>query len=299
VDNQDSDGIASAAHKIWRCDETGIELQRGRNVSSYQLPAHFHEDYQFMLVETGAREISFRGDRRIFGGNYLTIVNPGETHSTGCHGECGSSFKTMHLPAAVWTKSSNELGIPATDPLFPFEVENSYVLRTFARLHEAVAGEGNTLRSAELLTEFIDVLVSSCRLRRRRRGEAKGDDRRLNLVRHYIEDNYAQNVTLEELADLAGLSKFHLLRSFSQFAGMPPHAFQTRLRLNRAKKLLSQGKPLKQVAAAVGFADASHFGKHFLRIIGFTPKFYQQAVAAGAGRPQSEQEGSPSEPLDL
>ncbi len=251
-----------------------------------------------MLVETGAREISFRGDRRIFGGNYLTIVNPGETHSTGCHGECGSSFKTMHLPAAVWTKNSNELGIPATEPLFPFEVENSYVLRLFAHLHEAVESEGNTLRSAELLTEFIDVLVNSCRLRRRRGRIAKGNERRLSLVRDYIEDNYAQNLTLEEFADLAGMSKFHLLRSFSEFAGMPPHAFQTRLRLNRAKRLLSQGKPIKQVAAAVGFADASHFGKHFQRIIGFTPKSYQQAVAAAAGRSQSEHEVSSTEPSD-
>lgn len=293
----DDHGAPSAAHKIWRCGETGIELQRGRNVSRYRLPAHFHEDYQFMLVETGAREISFRGDRRIFGRDYLTIVNPGDTHSTGCHGESGSSFKTMHLPASVWTRYSNELGIPATEPLFPFEVENRYVLGVYARLHEAVAGEGNTLRSAELLTEFIDVLVSSCKLRRRGGGTAKGNERKLSLVRHYIEDNYAQNLTLEGLADLAGLSKFHLLRSFSEFAGMPPHAFQTRLRLNRAKRLLSQGKSIKQVAVAVGFTDASHFGKHFVRIIGFTPRVYQQAIAADAAGSQALQASS-TEPPD-
>jgi AraC-like DNA-binding protein len=265
-------------HKIWRLGNTGIELQRGRNVSTYKLPAHFHDDYQFMLVETGAREINFRGDKRVFGNDYLTIVNPGETHSTGCHGEYGSSFKTMHLPVSVWTKGADEHGTTATEPLFPFKLENGYVLKVFSRFHELVESEGSTLQSEELLAELADILVSSCKLRRRRNERPKGVERKLNLVRDYIEDNYAKTLTLDELANLAGLSKYHLLRSFSDTLGMPPHAFQIRVRLNRAKAMLSDGMAIKRVAAAAGFADPSHFGKHFVRLIGLTPRNYQRAV---------------------
>lgn len=277
--NIDSDR-RSSAHKIWTLSDTGIELQRGRNVRNYELPAHFHDDYQFMLVDTGAREINFRGDRRVFGGEYLTIVNPGETHSTGCLGEHGSSFKTMHLPVSVWTKRAKELGISSNEPLFPFTVENGYVLKVFDRLHALIESDGITLCSEELLTEFTDILVGSCKLRRRRNERTKGLERKLDLVRDYIADNYAKSLTLDELATLASLSKYHLLRSFSDAIGMPPHAFQIRVRLNKAKRLLSRGVPIKQVAAATGFADPSHFGKHFIRSVGFTPRSYQRAVDA-------------------
>jgi len=270
----------SSVHKIWGLGDTGIELQRGRNVKSYELPAHFHDDYQFMLVDSGAREINFRGDRRVFGSEYLTIVNPGETHSTGCLGDHGSSFKTMHLPVSAWAKRSDELGISSNEPLFPFEVENGYVLKVFGRLHEVIESEGITLRSEELLTEFADILVGSCKLRRLRNGKTIGVERKLCLVRDYIEDNYAKTLILDELATLAGLNKYHLLRSFAAAFGMPPHAFQIRVRLNKAKRMLSGGMRIKQVAAATGFADPSHFGKHFIRSIGFTPRNYQRAVDA-------------------
>jgi AraC-like DNA-binding protein len=267
----------SGAHNIWRLGNTGIELQRGRNVSSYKLPAHFHDDYQFMLVESGAREISFRGDKRVFGGDFLTIVNPGETHSTSCHGEHGSSFKTMHLPMSVWAKGHDQLGMISGEPLFPFAVENGYVLKLFSRLHGLVESEGSTLQSEELLAEFADALVSSCKLRRRNE-RPKGVRRRIYLVRDCIEDNFAKPLTLDELAGVASLSKYQLVRSFSDALGMPPHAFQIRVRLNRAKKMLSDGMPIKQVAAATGFTDPSHFGKQFFRLIGFTPRSYQRAV---------------------
>jgi AraC-like DNA-binding protein len=270
----------SSAHKIWGLGDTGIELQRGRNVKAYELPAHFHDDYQFMLVDTGAREINFRGDRRVFGGEYLTVVNPGETHSTGCLGEHGSSFKTMHLPVSTWAKRGDEPGISSNEPLFPFEVENGYVLKVFGRLHEVIESEGITLRSVELLAEFADSLVSSCKIRRRRSERTAGVEGKLYLVRDYIEDNYAKTLVLNELATLAGLSKYHLLRSFTEIFGMPPHAFQIRVRLNKAKRMLSGGVCIKQVAAATGFADPSHFGKHFIRSIGFTPRSYQRAVDA-------------------
>jgi len=273
--NVDNASSRSSAHRIWRLGSTGIELQSGRNVRTYKLPAHFHEDYQFMLVDTGAREINFGRDRRVFGNEYLTVVNPGETHSTGCLGEQGSTFKTMRLPVATWSNGTND-GLTG-EPLFPFEVENRYVLRLFRRLHELVESAGNTLQSEELLAEFAEALLNSCRLKRRN-SMPKGVERRLNLVRGYIEDNYAKTLSLDELASLAGLSKYHLLRCFSDAVGMPPHAFQMRVRLNRAKAMLSAGMPIKRVANATGFSDPSHFGRHFVRVVGFTPRSYQSAV---------------------
>jgi AraC-like DNA-binding protein len=275
--NLEKAGNPASAHKVWTLGGTGIELQSGMNVSSYELPVHFHDDYQFMLVGSGAREITFRGDRHVFGGEYLTVVNPGESHSTRCHGEHGSTFKTMRLPVSTWaTDISNPTSISA-GPLFPFEVENKYVSSVFRRLHEVVESEGKTLHSEELLAEFAEALLNSCRLRRRS-SSPRGVERRLNLVRSYIADNFAKSISLDELTSLAGMSKYHLLRCFADAFGMPPHAFQIRVRLNKAKAMLSTGIPIKQAAAMTGFTDPSHFGRHFVRLVGFMPRNYQLAI---------------------
>jgi AraC-like DNA-binding protein len=60
---------------------------------------------------------------------------------------------------------------------------------------------------------------------------------------------------------------------------MPPHAYLVQIRLLRAKALLRRGRPIAHVASATGFADQSHFTRHFKRLMGVTPAKY-----AGQGK---------------
>jgi AraC-like DNA-binding protein len=85
------------------------------------------------------------------------------------------------------------------------------------------------------------------------------------------------NVDLETLAKRAGLSRFHALRAFKQRYGLPPHAYQLCLRVYHARRLLLDGAPAADVALRCGFADQSHFTRHFKRFIGVTPMQYARA----------------------
>ena len=96
----------------------------------------------------------------------------------------------------------------------------------------------------------------------------------IQRVRSYLEENYAQNIALAQLTSIAGLSPFHLLRSFRDQVGLPPHAYQIQTRIIRAKQLLAMGLSCVDTAMAVGFADQSHFTKHFKRIVGVPPGQY-------------------------
>ncbi|HEY9707766.1 MAG TPA: AraC family transcriptional regulator, partial [Oculatellaceae cyanobacterium] len=95
-------------------------------------------------------------------------------------------------------------------------------------------------------------------------------------VQDYLEDNYAENVSLEQLASIACLSPFHLSRVFRKEVGLPPHAYQIQVRVNRAKTLLSRGWSIGRVALEIGFASQSHFGLHFKQRVGVTPGQYVQ-----------------------
>jgi len=97
-------------------------------------------------------------------------------------------------------------------------------------------------------------------------------------VADYLREHYAEAITLEQLAAVAGMSAFHLARSFKKAIGLPPHVFLTQLRLQQAKRLLARGVGLAEAAAAVGFYDQSALSRHFKKIYGVTPGQYARAV---------------------
>jgi AraC-like DNA-binding protein len=93
-------------------------------------------------------------------------------------------------------------------------------------------------------------------------------------ARDYLHEHYAENVTLEKLAKVAGLSQFHFCRAFRKAIGVSPHVYQIQVRIDRAKTFLLQGIPIAQVASETGFYDHSHFGNYFRRLVGVTPSNY-------------------------
>ncbi len=81
-------------------------------------------------------------------------------------------------------------------------------------------------------------------------------------------------VSLDGLAAAAGLGRFALLRAFQRRFGLPPHAYQLQLKIERARTLLRSGQSAAWVAGELGFCDQSHFTRHFKRILGVTPGDY-------------------------
>jgi transcriptional regulator GlxA family with amidase domain len=162
-------------------------------------------------------------------------------------------------------------------PFFPSPIIlDRDLANRFSKLHAALEGTASDLeRDSHLLSVLTQFVLrhadapSSPNPVRRERGAVK-------LVREYLEDNYAENVSLEQLARLASLSTFHLARVFAQEVGLPPHAYQLGVRLARAKGLLLRGRPVAQTAFETGFADQSHLTRHFKRLVGIPPGRYAQ-----------------------
>jgi AraC-like DNA-binding protein len=79
---------------------------------------------------------------------------------------------------------------------------------------------------------------------------------------------------LERLAEHTRLNRFQVLRVFKHRYGLPPHAYQLRVRIGLAQQALRAGLAPADVAVAQGFVDQSHFSKHFKQLIGVTPAQY-------------------------
>ena len=94
----------------------------------------------------------------------------------------------------------------------------------------------------------------------------------------HLGQHYDEQVRLHELADVAGIDKYHLVRRFAATLGVTPHRYQLLLRLSRAKAMLREGLCVTQIAHGVGFADHSHMNRSFRVLMGMTPTEYRRSV---------------------
>ncbi|HKO46268.1 MAG TPA: AraC family transcriptional regulator, partial [Polyangiaceae bacterium] len=137
--------------------------------------------------------------------------------------------------------------------------------------------QSEAIEISELLIEELIAGASDAKLRE---GPAlRGTARMLECL-----NEEGSDIDLETLASRVGLSRFRALRAFKRRYGLPPHAYQLCLRVMRARRLLLAGASPADVAAQFGFADQSHFNRHFKRILGVTPMRYAEADAASRRR---------------
>ncbi|HZY82112.1 MAG TPA: AraC family transcriptional regulator [Cyclobacteriaceae bacterium] len=100
--------------------------------------------------------------------------------------------------------------------------------------------------------------------------------RRLHLATDHIYSNYQSDISLEDLSKISMLSKFHFLRAFQQAFGSSPHKFLNMVRLEKAKRLLTNpGLTITDISKAVGVTDPSSFSRMFRKETGVYPTVFR------------------------
>jgi len=103
--------------------------------------------------------------------------------------------------------------------------------------------------------------------------------RALRRVREYVVAHIEENITIQALASIVGLSRFHFTRAFKQSEGVTPHQFLLQCRVKRVQELLTATElPLSQIALAAGFSDQSHCSRRFRELVGITPSRYRWSM---------------------
>lgn len=103
--------------------------------------------------------------------------------------------------------------------------------------------------------------------------------RQMKAVTDYIEEHFAEEVSLADLAMAAGLSRYHFGRAFKLTTGQSPYAFVLSRRVQRAGELLAAGdRSIEAVAALAGFGSTARLRRHFQQEKGMTPRSFQRTV---------------------
>ncbi len=240
---------------------------------THVFPRHWNETYVIQVVEQGINEFYCRGaTHRVSVGNIL-FINPHEIHTGSAVGTAPLNYRSLYPTPELLSEAAAQCSDRrAPLPSFPnFIVPDARVAKMFLRAHRECEAGADSLTSKTLMLDLLSLLLqrhSDSSLPARTIGNEIAAVKR---AREYLNDNFSKNISLEAVAKVAYLSPFHFLRAFRKTVGLPPHEYLINLRIQRAKHLLMQGRPLSHVAYETGFFDQSHFNRHFKRLIGLPP----------------------------
>jgi AraC family transcriptional regulator len=98
----------------------------------------------------------------------------------------------------------------------------------------------------------------------------------IRRVLDYIQEHLASNITLNDLANVAGLNRTLFIQHFKASLKATPHQYLIQTRIRQARRLISSSKlPFVDIALRCGFADQAHFSRCFRKVVGVTPSAYR------------------------
>lgn len=204
-------------------------------------------------------------------GNRIVVVNPNQIHYVTSE----SIFK--YYCVQIDTDYLLSLGIDTDEAYFSEEVDDAFLSDIISDIYKEWEGK-EELRNI-MLKSCLDAF--SVRLYRNHRlTDAQGskESRTLKKVKSsvsYIKNNYNRDLTLEEIASVAGLSRYHFCREFKKATDLTPVEFINRIRCERAKTLLESKKySVSEISTMCGFATSAHFSKIFKRFFLVYPSEY-------------------------
>ncbi len=262
--------------RFWRPDTPSVTgMLRVENEDRTRIT--YAEHFTVVVVYEGAFDGWYRGGVRTHVAGSLKLKEPGEVHrDLRVHAPFtlqGAGFAPELVAAAADAMGVRGAACISGRPASP---RGSAPSRLAFAMHDALVREG----------------AHRDRARHAGRRDAERDPRRqpsassarapraVRRARAFLHDALADKITLDELAEHAGLDKFHLVRAFRPEVGLPPYEYLTHLRVSRARELLRRGVLVAEAAQAVGFYDESQLHRHFRRIVGVPPGVYARSFGA-------------------
>src|SRR5688500_4206383 len=213
---------------------------------------------------------SFRGD--------VKVLLPGEGR-TFRH-RLPARFAHITIPPKLLAEFDT-----VTEALRPHVILRDPPLRHLmdALLAESMAEHPTSQLFAESMAQALVARLASLNGRGSREPRSRMPAALFKRALELIEAELSRDLSVAELARACGLSPSHFSALVKASAGEPPHRYQTRRRVERARELLQRGDSPASAAIAVGFCDQSHLGRHMRRLTGQSPSHWQGLSADRSG----------------
>lgn len=271
--------VAGGSVTVWRPWQLKqLELSQGVAISTPSRQRLIQE-YLIVCVQTGTADFQYRNAR--FNGSIINeifyVIEPGETWTSQIK---DVTFSCLMIDP-IWLQEIASEALHWERPLPHFSNRTFFDPSLSRAMHDLAKGSqapASRLQWEETLLHLFVPLLHMHAEEARSLPPLGREHPAIKHTKDYLQAHYAQEVSLQELASMVNMSSFHLVRVFHQAIGLPPHAYQTQLRLAYARTLLAQGYEVGHVASETGFFDQSHFTQQFKRRYLMTPGAYRKTA---------------------
>lgn len=242
--------------------------------SAASFERHTHDEYVLGANLQGHERIWLDGRTHEVPPGAVTLYNPLAVQASEFAPQ-GVEYISLHLSAPALQQVSRHENLKRFDGCPHFEqgvVQHRALYQAILDVARADASQPADQEEA-LLALFGQLLEQP-------HGPGVEQAGSLRLAVQLMRDTPQRKLALEELAVVAGLSKYHFVRCFKKATGLAPLQYHMQMRLSEARRRLRNGIHPADVAHALGFYDQSHFINAFRRIMGVTPNSYGLAFRA-------------------
>lgn len=238
-------------------------------------PNHFHDYYVIGFIEKGTRLLSCKNKEYTVKPGMILLFNPNDNHSCTPYDGEPLDYCGLNISPETMLSLAEEVTGKKTLPGFSVNVVRNKELNRYVRtLHKMIMDGSKEFEKEEMLLFLLSELIGQY---------GQPFDKCLPECREeiesactFMEQNFEEPITLEDLCKCSNLSKSTLLRAFTKSKGITPYRYLQAVRIGKAKKLLEKGVSPADAAIQTGFADQSHFSNFFNTFIGLSPAAYQR-----------------------
>ena len=259
-------------------------------LTCYSVPWHWHEDFEYILAYEGTVTVGVDKKRICLAEGEGVFINSGVLHAVEFAAEGPSALRSgvFHprlvggMDTIYWQKLIRPLLQPGAPAFFLLDEAVPWQKEVLACLRDAwreVADEPFDYenRARYHLSAALRLLSTQCV-----GGKTKVSQQeqiaaeRMKQMLRFVEEHYAEELTVEKIAACVALSESACLRSFRQLLGITPIQYVKQFRVEKAAELLRSTR-LKtgEIGMECGFADGSYFIKTFREIKHCTPREYR------------------------
>ncbi|WP_433186057.1 AraC family transcriptional regulator [Actinoallomurus sp. CA-150999] len=246
---------------------------------------HAHSEYAIAVIDRGAEAVRYRGADERVGAGGLLLLDAEVIHAGRPAAPEGWDYRVFYVPPDLLAE------IAGRRPTFPAATPRDPELAArLVRVHRLLGEPGTApLPACEQLHQVLTLVLArhaACGPVQPSRASWPAS---IGRIKGYLAADIGRTPSLAELAELAGMPRFVLLRAFRAETGVTPHGYLLALRLRHAQQLLTAGHSVARAAADSGFYDQSHLHRHFRRTFAATPGEF-----ARAGRACNDVQGGPA-----
>jgi AraC-like DNA-binding protein len=251
----------------WRPAVAGVAEVFHAHFVDHAYPRHIHEVWTLLIVDDGA--VRFDLDRHRHGAlrTSVTLLPPYVPHDGSSATPDGFRKRVLYLDTSAL--DAELVGRAVDEP----DLADPQLRDRVHHLHQVLATPGDEFEAESRLAFILDRLRRQLRQRSPAGGQPSGRGLAVRL-RELLDARTVEGVTLGEAAQLLHAHPTHLVRTFTQVHGVPPHTYLTGRRVELARRLLLAGQRPVETAVAAGFFDQAHLTRHFRRYLGVSPARY-------------------------